>query len=128
MDVLDSEKTKELIDNVAHLIVDRGLSEIFIIYVKSMRPMANMFGYIVGAGYYPFAPIFGESIQNYASLLTFNTRENLNSILKRVEELEKDKLNRDNFFQASQLQLYLNSVINYLKDNIRKIGDRIRSR
>ncbi|MCJ7634002.1 hypothetical protein MUP77_16645 [Candidatus Bathyarchaeota archaeon] len=87
----NSEENKEAIDRLARLIVSRDLSDVARMFLRGFQPAANINAVVLGVSVYPFAMLFGGDIEEYMGLFTFNARENMGRISKRIEELEDEK-------------------------------------
>lgn len=86
-----SKKEIETIDKFAHFIVSHNLSDEAELLLNGLRPAANLSGVFLGMSIYPLAMLFGEDIEQYVGLFTFNARENISLILTRIKELENEK-------------------------------------
>ncbi len=87
----NGEKNKEAIDRFARLIVSRDLSDVAGMFLRGFQPAANISAVVLGISIYPFAMLFGGDVEEYMGLFTFNARDNMRRILKRIEELEDEK-------------------------------------
>jgi len=83
------DKEEELIEKIAQKIIDSDLDPIAIMFLNTIKPISNITGEL---GYFflaPYLPILDE--KGYDFIDTFEKRENIERIIKRVERLSKEK-------------------------------------
>ncbi len=87
---MTDEEEKKLIDNIAKLVVDKGLEAPAIMFLEATRPfsfIASQFA-IIALG--PLQWLFELEGPKYTGL--FMKKENVGRIIERIEELSKGKL------------------------------------
>ena len=89
-----SDKERDLIEKVARKIVELDI-EFFALYLlQTIKPVVWITGEL---GYFflaPFLPLLED--KGYDFLDTFEDRENIERLLKRVEQLSKEKKRENN--------------------------------
>lgn len=86
---LTPEEEEKLIENIAKLVVDKGLEAPAVMFLEATRPLsfiASQFA-IVALG--PLQWLFELEGPKYTGL--FMKRENVGRIIERIEELSKGK-------------------------------------
>jgi len=89
-----SEKVKESIDKLAKIIVKGyGMGSASILILETLKPAAFIGGTLGKVLLTPWLPIFGEGIESSADyyLSLFTERDNIENLLKRIEELMKEE-------------------------------------
>ncbi|KPV64657.1 MAG: hypothetical protein AOA65_0872 [Candidatus Bathyarchaeota archaeon BA1] len=89
---LSPEREKELIDKIAKYIVDYGMETPAILFLESVKPLAFVGGQLTLFYLAPFLPLVGRWGEEAITLL--QSRENVERLLQRVEELIKEKEER----------------------------------
>lgn len=83
------DKEEELIEKIAKKIIDMEMDPVAIMLLNTFKPISTIGGEL---GYFflaPFLPILDE--RGYDFIDTFEKRENIERIIKRVERLSKEK-------------------------------------
>jgi len=84
-----SEKELELIEKVAKKIVDLELEGPVIMLLQTLKPVAWLSGELAYFYFAPFLPLLDN--RGYDFIDTFEKRENVERLMKRVEKLYKEK-------------------------------------
>ncbi len=87
------EEEDELIRKVADIIHRYGMEAAAILFVESVKPLAYVGGQMGRLFISPFLPIFGDAadIGGEKFLTVFEKRENVEKLLKLLEEKAKDE-------------------------------------
>ncbi|MDM7460741.1 MAG: hypothetical protein P3X24_003710 [bacterium] len=87
---LSEARKQELIDALAHQVVQRGLSAPAVLFLELHKPFAFI-GSQAGVVFAPFlAPLLGfERVDTYTQLL--GERENWDRLIERIEELNEER-------------------------------------
>jgi len=84
-----SDKERELIDKAARWIADSGLQAPIMMLMQTIKPLSTIGGEL---GYFflaPFLPLLDE--KGYEFLDTFEKRENIERVMRRVEKLTQER-------------------------------------
>jgi hypothetical protein len=84
-----SEKESELIEKMAKRIVDTDVEGFVIWFLETIKPVVWIGGELAYFYLAPFLPMLDN--YGYDFLDTFEKRENVELLIKRVEKLNKDK-------------------------------------
>lgn len=84
-----SEKESELIEKAAKRIVDTDVEGFVIWFLETIKPVVWISGELALFYLAPFLPLLDN--YGYDFLDTFEKRENIELLIKRVEKLNKDK-------------------------------------
>jgi hypothetical protein len=86
------EREEELIEQAAQYIVRHDLEDFAAIAIEGTAPFGDVVGELGVMMSYPLAvTFFNRSGADFVNMLGFNYKMNANRILKRVEELSKEK-------------------------------------
>lgn len=88
-----SEKERELIDKVAKRVVNQGLEAPAIMLLQTFKPMSIISGNLALFYLAPVLPMLEE--KGYDFIETFEKRENIEKLIKRMERLNKEKSKED---------------------------------
>lgn len=83
-----SDRERELIENVAKRIVNSELEGPAIMILQTIKPLTWIGGELAYFYLAPFLPLLDE--RGYEFLDTFEKRENIERLIKRVEYLHKE--------------------------------------
>lgn len=86
---LTEDEEKKLIDNIAKLVVDRGLEAPAIMFLEATRPLSFIASQLAIVALGPLQWLFELEGPKYTGL--FMKRENVSRIVERIEELTKSK-------------------------------------
>jgi len=86
-----SEKEKELINKVAEKLVDLNMGGAMIMILETIKPLSTIIGQLSLFYFAPFLPILDE--KGYDFINTFKKRDNLNILIRIIENQNKDKEN-----------------------------------
>jgi len=84
------EKAEEMIEKIAHFIVDKGLGTPAIMaldMVKPMSPIGSQMGLLFGAAFFPLIP----GNWGFNLMEVFSEIENVEKLIQRVEALMKEE-------------------------------------
>ena len=101
-----SEDVDEMIGNIAKKIHEYGLDVTAILMIKTFKPL-SFFGTQMGRFFIsPFFPIFGENfgIRGEKFFQIFEKRENVEKLIKVVEELTQEEEERKKVEKAKKLE------------------------
>ncbi len=87
---LTEEEEQKLIDNVAKLVVDKGLEAPAIMFLETTRPLSFIASQLAIVALGPLQWLFETDGPKYTSL--FAKKENVSRIIEKIEELSKSKL------------------------------------
>jgi len=87
---LTPERTKQLIEKLAVLVVEHGLETPAVLFLESMKPVS-----FVGSQFFLMygVPFFGLVLDERTTSeygLLFENRENVEALIKRIEELARE--------------------------------------
>jgi hypothetical protein len=80
-----TEKEKELIEKTARWIVNQGFEAPSVMFIQGIKPLATIGGDLALFFLAPFLPMLEE--KGYDFIETFEKRENLERLIRRVEQL-----------------------------------------
>jgi hypothetical protein len=80
---------EEYIEKVATLITDNDLEPFAAFFLQALKPVAFVSGELAFFFYAPLLPLLDN--MGYDFLDTFQKRENIDSLIKKVDELAKEK-------------------------------------
>ncbi len=86
---LTEEEEKKLINNIAKLIVDKGLEAPAIMFLEVTRPLSFVASQLAIVALGPLQWLFELEGPKYTGL--FMKKENVSRIIERIEELSKFK-------------------------------------
>jgi len=89
---LNIDKKKNLIDGLAKKIVDMGMVAPSIIFLETVKPITTISSYTLLLFVAPYLELFGKNGFEYVAF--FKERSNVESLLKRIEELSKEEEKR----------------------------------
>lgn len=84
---LTEEEEQKLINNIAKIVVDKGLEAPAIMFLETTRPLSFVASQLAIVALGPFQWLFGLEGPKYTSL--FMKKENVSRILDRIDELSK---------------------------------------
>ena len=84
---LTEEEERKLIDNVAKLVVEKGLEAPAIMFLEATRPLSFIASQLAIVALGPLEWLFELQGPKYTSL--FMKKENVNRIIERIDELSK---------------------------------------
>jgi len=84
---LTEEEERKLIDNIAKLVVDKGLEAPAILFLETTRPLSFIASQLAIVALGPFQWLFQLEGPKYTSL--FMKKENVSRIIERIDELSK---------------------------------------
>lgn len=84
---LTEEEEKKLIDNIAKLIVDKGLEAPAVMFLEATRPLAFIASQFAIMALGPLQWLFELEGPKYTGL--FMKKENVGKIIDRIEQLSK---------------------------------------
>jgi hypothetical protein len=87
---LTDEEERELINNIASLVVDKGLEAPAIMFLEATRPFSFIASQFAILALGPLQWLFELEGPKYTGL--FMKKENVGRIIERIEELSKGKL------------------------------------
>ena len=87
------EEEEELIKKAAELVHKYGMDVAAILFLETVKPVVYIGGQMGRFFLYPFIPFFGEkvTINSEKFFTVFEKRENVEKLLKLVEEKAKEK-------------------------------------
>jgi len=87
------EEEEELIKKAAELVHKYGMDVAAILFLETVKPVVYIGGQMGRFFLYPFIPFFGEkvTINSEKFFTVFEKRENVEKLLKLVEEKTKEK-------------------------------------
>ncbi len=85
-----SEKEKELIEKVAKRIVDSDFDFFALLFLQSIKPLSWIGGELAYFTLAPYLPLLED--KGYDFLDTFEKRQNIERLIRRVESLHKEKV------------------------------------
>lgn len=85
-----SDRERELIENVAKRIVNSELEGPAIMILQTIKPLIYIGGELAYFYLAPFLPLLDN--KGYEFLDTFEKRENIERLIKRVEHLHKEQI------------------------------------
>ncbi len=86
---LTEEEERKLIDNIAKLVVDKGLEAPAVMFLEVTRPLSFIGSQLAILALGPLQWLFELEGPKYTGL--FMKRENVGKIIERIEELSKTK-------------------------------------
>lgn len=86
---LTEEEEQKLINNIAKLVVDKGLEAPAIMFLEVTRPLSFIASQLAIVALGPLQWLFGLEGPKYTGL--FMKKENASRIIDRIEELSKSK-------------------------------------
>jgi len=86
---LTEEEERKLIDNIAKLVVDKGLEAPAIMFLEVTRPLTFIASQLAIVALGPLQWLFELEGPKYTGL--FMKKENVNRIIERIEALSKPK-------------------------------------
>jgi len=87
---LTDEEERKLINNIASLVVDKGLEAPAIMFLEATRPFSFIASQFAILALGPLQWLFELEGPKYTGL--FMKKENVGRIIERIEELSKGKL------------------------------------
>lgn len=84
---LTEEEEKKLIDNIAKLVVDKGLEAPAVMFLEATRPLSFIASQFAIMALGPLQWLFELEGPKYTGL--FMKKENVGKIIDRIEELSK---------------------------------------
>ena len=84
---LTEEEERKLIDNIAKLVVDKGLEAPAIMFLEATRPLSFIASQLAIVALGPLEWLFELQGPKYTGL--FMKKENVGRIIERIEELSK---------------------------------------
>ena len=84
---LTEEEERRLIDNIAKLVVDKGLETPAIMFLEATRPLSFIASQLAIVALGPLEWLFELQGPKYTGL--FMKKENVGRIIERIEELSK---------------------------------------
>jgi hypothetical protein len=87
---LTEEEEKKLIDNIARIVVDKGLEAPAIMFLEATRPFSFIASQFAILALGPLQWLFELEGPKYTGL--FMKKENVGRIIDRIEELSKGEL------------------------------------
>jgi hypothetical protein len=84
---LSEERKNQLIEAMTRRVVEHGLIAPAIIFLESVKPLAKVGGYTLILFSAPVLGLFG--INGYELVGFFSDRQNLERLIKRLEEVAK---------------------------------------
>jgi len=84
---LTEEEERKLINNIAKLVVDKGLEAPAIMFLEATRPLSFIASQLAIVALGPLEWLFELQGPKYTSL--FMKKENVNRIIERIDELSK---------------------------------------
>ena len=87
------EEEEELIKKAAEIVHKYGMDVAAILFLETVKPLVYIGGQMGRFFLYPFIPFFGErvTIGSEKFFTVFEKRENVEKLLKLVEEKAKEK-------------------------------------
>ena len=86
---LTNEEEARLIDNIAKLVVDKGLEAPAIMFLEATRPLSFVASQLAIVTLWPLYSLFELEAPKYTGL--FMKKENVGRIIERIEELSKSR-------------------------------------
>ncbi|MGA8857992.1 MAG: hypothetical protein WB643_12620 [Candidatus Bathyarchaeia archaeon] len=86
---LTEEEERKLINNIAKLVVDKGLESPAIMFLEATRPLSFIASQLAIVALGPLEWLFELQGPKYTGL--FMKKENVGRIIERIEELSKSK-------------------------------------
>jgi hypothetical protein len=86
---LTEEEERKLINNIAKLVVDKGLEAPAIMFLEATRPLSFIASQLAIVALGPLEWLFELQGPKYTGL--FMKKENVGRIIERIEELSKSK-------------------------------------
>jgi hypothetical protein len=86
---LTEEEERKLIDNIAKVVVDKGLEAPAIMFLEAARPLSFIGSQLAIVALGPLEWLFELQGPKYTGL--FMKKENVGRIIERIEELSKSK-------------------------------------
>ncbi|MFX0205021.1 MAG: hypothetical protein ACFFDT_03480 [Candidatus Hodarchaeota archaeon] len=90
--MLSPERKQQVIDDIAKIIVNNKLTEMSKLMLSGFIPTAGFFGRLGFLFLFPFSIILGKSAEDFMLMMGENPNESLESLLNRINELEKTQL------------------------------------
>ena len=87
---MTEEEERKLIDNIAKLVVDKGLEAPAIMFLEVTRPLSFIASQLAIVALGPLEWLFELEGPKYTGL--FMKKENVSRIIERIEALSKPKL------------------------------------
>ena len=87
---LTEEEERKLIENIAKLVVDKGLEVPAIMFLEATRPLSFIASQLAIVALGPLEWLFELQGPKYTGL--FMKKENVGRIIERIEELSKSNL------------------------------------
>lgn len=98
---LSTEERDEIVERLAKQVVDRRLESVATLFLEMHKPITFLGGQALLLGAPLLGTIFGyENMQKLA--LFFQTPENVDALLQRIEELSREADQQDAETDASQ--------------------------
>jgi len=94
-------KEKELVEKVAKKIVDSELEFPALFVLQTVKPLVTIGGELAYFFLAPFLPLLED--KGYDFLDTFEKRENIELLIRRVEKLHKERTKEKEKIQGSNL-------------------------
>jgi len=93
---LPPEKVEELIDKIAHFIVDKEMEVPAIMFLETAKPLTYIASQFSLVFLWPYLSMIPENL-GYNLVALFRDRKNVEKILQRIEELkeERDRLKKE---------------------------------
>ena len=101
-----SEDEDEMIRNIAHKIHEYGLDVAAILMIESVKPLSYIGGQMGRFFVSPFLPAFGENfgISGEKFFQIFEKRDNVEKLIKAVEDLKQEEEERKEAEKAEKLE------------------------
>ena len=101
-----SEDEDEIIMKVAHKIHDYGLDAAAVLMIESFKPLSYVGSQMGRFFISPFLPVFGENIEMGGEKVfqIFEKRENVEKLIKTVEDLNRQEEERKKIEKAKKLE------------------------
>lgn len=105
-----SERERELIEKVARKLVDLELEGVAIMLLQTIKPLTKIGGELAYFYLAPFLPLLED--KGYEFIDTFEKRENIELLIRRMEKLckerskEKEKIQVPSFLNRLKKKLF----------------------
>jgi hypothetical protein len=86
---LTDEEEERLIDNIAKLVVDKGLEAPAIMFLEVAKPLSFVASQMAIVALWPLQSLFELEAPKYTAL--FMKKENVGRIIERIEQLSKSR-------------------------------------
>jgi len=101
---ISPEETDKYINKTAEYVHKYGLNMVAILMIEAAKPLSYIGGQLGRVFLSPFLPAFGEGIElgGEKFLIIFEQRENVDKLLKRIEELNNEEEEREKERKAQE--------------------------